>query len=76
MSLMICHFRFSIFVLETFKFEWQCIQYLVLNLKLCVGGIYFYGNNLQTSATDYGSEWLALLCKDSNKISVHDTERF
>ena len=26
-----CHLRFSIFVLETFKFEWQCSQYLELN---------------------------------------------
>ena len=31
MSLLICHFRFSIFVLETLKFEWQCSQYLELN---------------------------------------------
>ena len=27
----ICCFRFSIFVLETFKFEWHCSQYLELN---------------------------------------------
>ena len=31
MSLPICHFRFSIFVLETLKFEWQFSQYLELN---------------------------------------------
>ena len=31
MSLPICCFRFSIFVLETLKFEWQCNQYLQLN---------------------------------------------
>ena len=30
MSLLICRFRFSIFVLETLKFEWQCSQYLIL----------------------------------------------
>ena len=27
----ICHFRFSIFVLETLELEWQCSQYLELN---------------------------------------------
>ena len=26
-----CHLRFSIVVLETLKFEWQCSQYLELN---------------------------------------------
>ena len=38
MSLPICHFRFSTFVLDTLKFKmkgryghWQCSQYLVLN---------------------------------------------
>ena len=38
MSLPICHFRFSIFVLESLKFKkkgwhshWQCNQYLELN---------------------------------------------
>ena len=35
MSPPICHFRFLIFVLETLKFEWQCSQYLELNLT-CV----------------------------------------
>ena len=32
MSPPICYFRFLIFVPETFKFEWQCSQYLELNL--------------------------------------------
>ena len=27
----ICHLRFSIFILETLKFEWQCSQYFELN---------------------------------------------
>ena len=31
MSLLICHFKCSIFVLETLKFGWQCSQYLELN---------------------------------------------
>ena len=31
MSLLIFHFQFSIFVLETLKFEWQCSQYFELN---------------------------------------------
>ena len=30
MSLLICHFRFLFFFLETLKFEWQCSQYLGL----------------------------------------------
>ena len=31
MSSLNCHLRFSIVVLETLKFEWQCSQYLELN---------------------------------------------
>ena len=31
MALPICHCRFSIFVLETLKFEWQCSQHIELN---------------------------------------------
>ena len=30
MSSLNCHLRFSIVVLETLKFEWQCSQYLEL----------------------------------------------
>ena len=35
-SPLIRHFRFSIFVLETLKLEWQCSQYLELN-PTCLG---------------------------------------
>ena len=31
MSSLNCYLRFSIVVLETLKFEWQCCQYLELN---------------------------------------------
>ena len=31
MSSQNCHLRFSIVVLETLKFKWQCSQYLELN---------------------------------------------
>ena len=31
MSFPVCHFRFSIFVLATLRFEWQCSQYFELN---------------------------------------------
>ena len=31
MSSLNCHFRFSFFVIENLKFEWQCSQYLELN---------------------------------------------
>ena len=39
MSLPICHFRFSIFVLETLKFEWECSQYLEFN-QICAYATY------------------------------------
>ena len=45
MSLLIHHFRFSVFVLETLKLEWQCSQYLELN-PTCVlanSGYVLYG---------------------------------
>ena len=35
LSLPICYFRFSNFVLEGLKFEWQYSQYLELNLTCC-----------------------------------------
>ena len=37
MSSLNCHRRFSIFLLETLKFEWQCSQYLELN-PTCIKG--------------------------------------
>ena len=37
MSLLTCHFRFLVLVLKTLKLEWQCSQYLELNLTCVLG---------------------------------------
>ena len=39
MLLSIHHFRFSFFVLDIVKFEWQCSQYLELN-PTCAHALY------------------------------------
>ena len=42
MSSPTCHFRFSIFFLETLKFEWQCSHYLELNRPVLNNQITFH----------------------------------
>ena len=38
MSLLICRFRLSSFVLETLKLKWKCSQYLQLNPTYAMAG--------------------------------------
>ena len=53
-----CCCRFSIFVLDTLKFEWQCSQYIELN-PTCVVAIQLCCRDYDNYATD--------VCHQSNE---------
>ena len=62
MSSLNCHLRLSIFVRETLEFEWQCSQYLELNLT-CVleaTNTMFSFNNLHTLFRGHGDTRIGL----------------
>ena len=69
MSLPIHHFRFSIFVLETLKLEWQCSQYLELNptCVLAISGYVLYG--LETSNLNVIYSVYAATCSICRNLS-------
>ena len=78
MSSLSCDLRFSIFVLETLKFEWQCSQYLDLNPTCgCKTKFYVADGNVQerhstfyfryeTSAAVFLASWVVKALTDGN----------
>ena len=63
MSLLIC-VRFSIFLLETLKFEWQCSQYLKLNPVSIVVLVNRQGIYLTVCANNWSDKFNYTVCND------------